>query len=325
VSLLNPTSIKIALPNGVAGTKWTVRMETPVLYFYSPQRTTVRARVAFRDGIITEWYPQSTAAGQWIDWPAVDITPGVMPALPVDAVNSHYYAARETDAAPVNVGGQQEKFLFYRGLANFRVPVSATLTANNTVEVKSDVAGIPTLVLFESDGVHAGYRLVRNAAMQTTIERPPLTSSVESLRRDLQSVLVEQGLYPREALAMVNTWRDSWFEKGTRLFYWFPRSAVDAILPLQIDPKPAEVVRVFVGRLDIITPAIMADVDRAIRTKNTRVLTSYGRFLEPIADQILARPSFNADPVSVRASLRDVAQSLTARPKSCVPTRLPPA
>ena len=37
---------------------------------------------------------------------------------------------------------------------------------------------------------------------------------------------------------MVETWRDSWFEDGARLFYLLPRSAVDVVLPLQIDPRP---------------------------------------------------------------------------------------
>src|SRR5882672_6798820 len=35
----------------------TVRMETPVLYFYSPHETTLSVKVAFSKGVITEWYP----------------------------------------------------------------------------------------------------------------------------------------------------------------------------------------------------------------------------------------------------------------------------
>jgi hypothetical protein len=33
-----------------------------------------------------------------------------------------------------------------------------------------------------------------------------------------------QGLFPKEAHAMVDTWRDSWFEEGTRAFYILPAS-----------------------------------------------------------------------------------------------------
>ena len=41
------------------GLRGTIRMETPVLYFYSPRDVTVSARVAFSKGLITEWYPHA--------------------------------------------------------------------------------------------------------------------------------------------------------------------------------------------------------------------------------------------------------------------------
>ena len=37
----------------------TVRMETPVLYFYAPTETTVDVNVRFRSGVITEWFPHA--------------------------------------------------------------------------------------------------------------------------------------------------------------------------------------------------------------------------------------------------------------------------
>src|SRR2546430_1186719 len=41
----------------------TVRMETPVLYFYAPREMTVDASVQFPKGIITEWFPRATSSG----------------------------------------------------------------------------------------------------------------------------------------------------------------------------------------------------------------------------------------------------------------------
>ena len=40
---------------------------------------------------------------------------------------SHYFAARETESAPLRVGRQQEKFLFYRGFGDFQAPLRARL------------------------------------------------------------------------------------------------------------------------------------------------------------------------------------------------------
>src|SRR5215813_12646416 len=39
------------------GLRGTIRMETPVLYFYAPRDVNVSVRVTFSKGIITEWYP----------------------------------------------------------------------------------------------------------------------------------------------------------------------------------------------------------------------------------------------------------------------------
>ena len=56
VTLLNPTSIKIG-QGGVPAIKATVRMETPVLYFYSASEQTVRASVSFPQGLILRVVP----------------------------------------------------------------------------------------------------------------------------------------------------------------------------------------------------------------------------------------------------------------------------
>ncbi len=53
----------------------------------------------------------------------------------------------------------------------------------------------------------------------------------------------------------MKTWDSAWFgEEGTRLLYLVPRSRTDELLPLTVDPKPTELVRVLVGRHDFLTP-----------------------------------------------------------------------
>src|SRR3981189_3433058 len=42
------------------GLRGTVRMETPVLYFYDSREETVSVKVSFSKGIITEWYPRAS-------------------------------------------------------------------------------------------------------------------------------------------------------------------------------------------------------------------------------------------------------------------------
>src|SRR5688572_8400214 len=47
--------INCSLKGSLAGT---IRMETPVIYFYAPREMTVRASVTFPQGVITEWFPR---------------------------------------------------------------------------------------------------------------------------------------------------------------------------------------------------------------------------------------------------------------------------
>ena len=102
----------------------------------------------------------------------------------------------------------------------------------------------------------------------------------------LQKTLVAHGLYPREAKAMVDSWRGSWFEQGTRLFYIVSGDAVDAILPLQIDPQPVEVKRVFVGRIEIVTPETLHEVKVALEKTIVRRLRSSAAFSIRSAEQL---------------------------------------
>ena len=85
---------------------------------------------------------------------------------------------------------------------------------------------------------------------------------------------------------MLETWRDSWFEEGSRLIYIVPARLIDAILPLQVEPAPAETVRVFVGRIELITPETERSVEEAIARSDRSAIDRYGRFLDPILKRI---------------------------------------
>lgn len=290
-----------------SGLRGTIRMETPVLYFYSPHELSVSVKARFTKGVITEWYPRAakvrpsgglrnTDLSQLetdgsIAWNDVAVSPNLGGAFPREAVANRYYAARETASAPLRVqtaaGVQQEKFLFYRGVSAAALPLSATQEADGRVLVRNlSPEKIPAVILFERRGERVGYRLVQSSAAETELDPPSLNDSVDGLCGDLERILVAQGLYPDEAHAMVETWRDSWFEEGSRLIYMVPRGFVDRILPLTINPTPGKVVRVFVGRLEIITPATAHAIETAVAANDDATMAKYGRFLPPILEVI---------------------------------------
>ncbi|HZO51289.1 MAG TPA: hypothetical protein VFB63_01165 [Bryobacteraceae bacterium] len=278
-----------------------VRMETPVLYFYSAEPVTLSVRVGFPHGWITEWYPFATSvipsspgtapvspyAGGTIRWDSVEVLPGHAPTLPKSARASHYYAARETDSAPLRIGTQWEKLIFYRGVGDFQVPLRPVFTHEKSVRIENlGPETIPLAILFENRDGKIGYLSARSLGVSTEIKLPDLTTDLSTLRRELSNELVEFGLYRKEALAMIETWRDSWFEEGMRLFYIVPRTTVDALLPLDIKPAPSSIARVFVGRIEMLSPATREIIEAASATGDSQRLTKMGRFLGPWITQM---------------------------------------
>ena len=77
--------------------------------------------------------------------------------------------------------------------------------------------------------------------------------------------LIEAGLYQKEALAMVNTWERSYFRTdGLRLLYILPRKDVDSAIPIHIEPGPDQLVRVMVGRVEVLTPQRERQIEKFI-------------------------------------------------------------
>jgi hypothetical protein len=289
-----------------------VRMETPVIYFYADRETTVSVRVDFSKGKITEWYPQARGVyvpgpndernPSTLDWGRITVLPGAEENFPVETKPSHYYPARETDAAPLRVcgvkGEQREKFLFYRGVGTFDQPLTVKLDDGDVVAKNTSADSIPQLILFENRGGNIGYQVRSSLDREIVLDRPTPGQTQESLERDLGAMLVAQGLYEKEALAMIKTWRDSWFEEGLRVFYIVPRKVTDAILPLTIEPQPSELTRVLVGRIEIITPEMekeiessLSDSSRDLKDVAEEISRRHGRFAEPVLKALLEKTS----------------------------------
>jgi len=265
------------------------RMETPVIYFYSDRQRTVDVSVGFPDGFVTEWYPQIDQIGpaiaaqastnhvcrdSRIHWANVTVSPAgksvdAATELPCDPAGGHYFAARNTDSALLHVNAwdtgatESEKFLFYRGVGNFSTPLRASINSDGRIALANTGTNALThlLLLNLRDGsgtismvehLEPGQSLA-GVAPATVLDKTNLATLVG---RMMTTSLINEGLYPREAAAMVATWTDSWFaEDGMRVLYVLPRAWTDATLPITLSPAPENIVRVMVGRAEIITPS----------------------------------------------------------------------
>lgn len=302
----------------------TVRMETPVLYFYTAREMTVQVDVRFRQGVMTEWFPHAavTPAGgstagsaSTLTWHNVTVSPGAAEDFPVEHGASHYYAARRTAATPLRSGSEMEKFLFYRGVGRFLPPITATVDGDGQVSVTTPAdQPVGDVILFRNVRGRKAYEVRRAADGQVTVDPQVVDQEPAS---ELERLLLAQGLYPDEASAMLDTWRDSWFEEGTRLIYIVPRREIDRILPLQITPAPTEVARVFVGRMELVTPDMLKTIKAALLASDAATLRAYGRFLEPIGRRIVAESSRD-DRALLQRRLNGAYATMMAPQDACV-------
>ena len=289
----------------------TIRMETPVLYFYTAQQTTISVHVTFSKGLITEWYPHATGyapndrnflntastekdTNGSVTWSGVLLRPFGEDALPHEQKDSRYYAARFTNSTPLSVrtaeGTQTEKFIFYRGVSSEESAVNGKVLADGSVEVVNLThEPVAKLFRFERRGNVTGIRATAGLEETTVVPAPELSGTAEMAEGELLSALMEQGLYPDEARAMLDTWRDSWFEEGSRLLYIVPQSFVNRVLPLCISPEPIETTRVFVGRLELVAGKTQSVIETALASGDEKTLAKYNRFLQPMLEILLQR------------------------------------
>ncbi len=309
------------------------KMETPVTYFYGPASMSVDVRVRFPRGVLTQWYPIATSfapavreagppvalRGGELVWNKLVLLAANDPRmarvrLPVTRANDPWNHARETDAMVVKAFGnphcQWEKMLFYRGLGKIEMPVVVvakdksrfTVTNRDTLAVTGAIAiqvegGVGAFSILGTLGGRGRTDLV---APLTAGAGEPLAAMVPRLQRALVAILAAEGLYGKEAWAMVRTWTASYFHTpGLRILYCLPRATTDKAIPLTVTPAPTETVRVMVARLECLTPeretAIecsvhgLGDPELEVRERARRELEALGRFAEPNLRRVVAR------------------------------------
>lgn len=312
-----------------------VKMETPVTYFYSDAPREVSVRVGFPKGLFSQWYPKvqrfepglvSTSTGAkgdpftdptfpyandacrrkaltpergMLDWGTVQILARdavpKSPDAPLDAYTWSY--ARNVASNAVQVGGESEKFLFYRGLGNLPMGVTVTSSGESAVHLANGDASERVGAVFVLDVGDKGAGFVvhpEGIAAGGTLDEiaPAPTLSLDDYSAQLSTAMIEalvkSGLYRDEAIGMVSTWSRQWFRTpGIRVLYLAPEAWTDAQIPLTITPAPDARVRVMVIRNEVLTPALEAADVKAASGFDTdesaakAYFVGLGRFAEP--------------------------------------------
>ena len=170
----------------------------------------------------------------------------------------------------VNAEGEVERYLFYRGVANLNALFQTTIK-------DSRVSLLSPLILHWMPGKSMTFPKVwivnSNDLGETAfIERADISieknktathlwtvaqfkekaysyANLDKLRKSMKRELIEQGLFEDEAEAMLETWKDGYFNAyGTRVLYIVPQEWINYHLPLDIS-VPHKLKRVFIGKI----------------------------------------------------------------------------
>lgn len=316
---------QLRLPSSV------LKGETPVIYFYTDRPQKVRVDVRFPAGLWTQWYPQAQIVGpQFAQTPrpndlrdgrirwCADLIPATSGRVNIPSTSSDalWNFARDVDAAYVRTPDhtkdgnvtEAERFLFYRGLGRAALPLKFSADAGGTLELASSerhtMGHLFVVRVEDGRGAYAYRHELKpgdklDGVIPSMAGAKPMEEFTKDLADDLAARLVQSGLYPKEARAMVNTWRSSYFQTpGVRVLFVMPQRWTDEFIPLEIKPRPRQTVRVMVGRTELLLPDREKLAERAIRdlaSPSSEVrqaafdtLRREGRYAEPIVRRVLA-------------------------------------
>jgi len=155
----------------------TVKMETPVIYFYGDDTPKVNVKVGFNGGTISQWYPNRKSGdtpnkvsfdqlkdpAKWlpivkdremvtldlldfskhyqgaIEWD-VEVIPKAQSDTALTFKSSEtttWNYPRVSDANMIKVGDEYEDYLFYRGVGNFPLPAVFSVDTDETLQIEN--------------------------------------------------------------------------------------------------------------------------------------------------------------------------------------------
>ncbi len=285
----------------------TQKMETPVVYFYSDRSQKVDFNVSFPGGIISQSYP-ATSYSLPEAIPGVEMKNGfahyevnilkdVTTAPPFVDPSNIYSHARNVASDLIQVGQETEKFIFYRGLGEFKTKLLTT-SKNGSLRIQNNGTDrIPAVFLVYTDGQKHGDIISLGkidsrdnvvvssraiAKLQSTEQ--PLSTFLTAARQRLLQSLTKAGLFADEAQSMIDTWESGYFKTpGLRILYVLSRQEVEEILPVQVSPQPDELNRVFIGRIEILLDTVEEQVlAQVIVQADQYDVLQLGRMAQPI-------------------------------------------
>lgn len=292
------------------------KIQTAGAFFHVDTPGDVRLDLAVPQGQVSaDWPPAASGvqgsaaaltAGHATWQLHVEPSAAKLPALPAVAPDSLWQALRDAGGARVtNLGGASgsEDLLFYRALGNFAPPLR--ILANKSAAVEGyegsvsndgDVVVARAWLLY----LHAGGGLLQplnklpgnsNTQFSPTPKELP-ARYFANVEGTLTTELQNAGLTGPEAKALFRSFSHNWLKTyGLRVIVVAPQAWADAYAQAKVTPKPAQEVRVVLGRFELLTTAdettLLTQLAAAAKTPDSGMLQALGFFAEPKARRAL--------------------------------------
>lgn len=293
------------MPKNPIGAGITQKMETPVIYFYGDVGQKVRVTVDFPQGIISQYYPRaasyapsyneiSSLGPSTFNFDVELLASDDLQDLPKTTPESIWNPSRVVKANTIKAQDEREKFIFYRGVGDFDAGIVVTNDGHSVTIKNQSTSAISRAFILNFDGHKGVINDIGAIASQKTVTIPKTTLSesdyIAQAKSLIVSALVQDGLFVDEAQGLVNTWEKSYFKTpGIRILYLVPRPETDRIIPLKINPAPSKLVRVLVGRIEVMSKAeenLLAQ--RLINNPSLDMRKELGHYAEPKLRRVLS-------------------------------------
>ncbi len=263
----------------------------PVIYFHAKKPLTVRLKIGVPRGRPAIWWPPASEVAPTITlpvhsgrldteqeeppkiesivpekghllWNDLFINPGAegLAFRKVDAAH-WWHAARQVDSAGVLASQESERFVYYDALTIVDSPIETSWT-DDSVSVKNLLAReIPFLVAIRVKDGKALTAVSGALAAGATAKLPLKAGEASALTDHLKTA----GLTAKEAAGMTAIWTPEFFTAdGFRVLAPLPAAEIERLLPMEITPAPAKLVRVLLVHVECPGPAGTRDIDALI-------------------------------------------------------------
>lgn len=238
-----------------------VSINKPVILFYANAPTSADISISVKNGVLTRSHPHGDEGLRMITWGNLSISEkGCAGALFVPPSTDYWFLnIRDIGTSCVVYDGIKEKFVFYEGNLEYKIPIEGSVSIENG-EVVFKIRNIGKYSLYNLFVIYNDFKEFMRSGEVYYVYVDRLIPSYELIQKGkkydvsvigkaFKNKLAESGLSKEEVEAFCRIWEDPIFYKTdpegvSVVVYQLPEKIYSENLQIDFNPKPKEIKRV---------------------------------------------------------------------------------